>query len=128
MPLPRHIWVPLSNTLIKGRRKPDLVLVAPEAQHREIKWKDVIAICEVKYKDSVDLAKDALLQLGDKANFIFSHQRNRSWLVGIQLCGTIIRLVVFTWGGECLYSGLGHLQEQETALEYPILSCQCTCP
>ena len=39
------------------------------------------------------------MQLGDKANFIFSHQCNWSWLVGIQLCGNIIQLVVFTWGG-----------------------------
>ena len=101
MPLPRRVWAPLPNTLIEpeGRRKPDLVLVAPGVQYREIKWNDIIAICEVKYKDSADLAKDVFSQLGDKANFIFSHQHNRSWLVGIQLCGTNIQLVVFTRGG-----------------------------
>ena len=78
MPLPRRVWAPLPNTLIEpeGRRKPDLVLVAPGVQYREIKWNDIIAICEVKYKDSADLAKDVFSQLGDKANFIFSHQHN----------------------------------------------------
>jgi hypothetical protein len=70
----------------------------PEVQHQEIKWKDIVVICEVKYNDLVDLVKDAFLQLGDKANLTFSYQYNQSWLVRIQLCGTKIQLVVFIQG------------------------------
>ena len=104
---PRRTWASSADTLIEGCCKPDLVLVAPGAQHQEIiEWKDIIAICEVKYNDSTDLVRDTFLQLGDKANFVFSHQHTRSWLVGIQICGTKIQLVVFTRGGNARTAAL----------------------
>ena len=110
---PRRIWVSSADTLIEGCCKPDLVLVAPasEAQHQEIEWKDIIAICEVKYNDSTDLARDTFLQLGDKANFVFSHQHTRSWLVGIQICGTKIQLVVFTPSGKMVFAIFGFISK-----------------
>jgi hypothetical protein len=56
------------------------------------------------------------LQLGDKANFIFSHQHNRSWLVGIQLCGTKLQLAVFTRGGNARTAALDIYQDKKRLL------------
>ena len=73
-------------------------------------------ICEVKYNNLIDLVEDAFLQLEDKANFIFSHQHNRSWLVGIQLCGTKLQLAVFTRGGNARTAALDIYQDKKQLL------------
>ncbi|KAG1884786.1 hypothetical protein F4604DRAFT_1919312 [Suillus subluteus] len=78
--LPQQEWVPLNHRLVGGRRSQDLVLVEKGASGSSIiEWKDLISMCEIKYEDSKSLVDDAYLQLGDKANFVFNAQLDRSW-------------------------------------------------
>ena len=86
--------------LVGGRHSPDIILVEKGASGSSmIQWKHIISICEIKYEDSKSLVDDAHLQLGDKANFVFNAQPDRSWFVGISLCRPNIWLSYFTRGG-----------------------------
>lgn len=98
-------WFAHDNRLIGGRRSPDLVLVnhyvggsrTPDLPI--IDWKDVVAICEIKYKDDPSLLEDAFQQLADKAYFVYNAQPDRSWFTGLLICGTKLYLTLLTRGG-----------------------------
>ncbi|KAG1842412.1 hypothetical protein DFJ58DRAFT_732088 [Suillus subalutaceus] len=71
-----RLWTAHSRTLLEVSRSPDIILTASNS---EAKWCNLISVIEVKWKDSPDLLMSAILQLGDKATFVFHHQPHRQW-------------------------------------------------
>jgi hypothetical protein len=91
-----RLWTAHSRTPQEPARNPDIILTASNS---EAKWCNLISVIEVKWKDSPDLLMSAILQLGDKATFVFHHQPHRQWFPCLSLCGTALRMSVFTRGG-----------------------------
>ncbi|KAG1718664.1 hypothetical protein EDD22DRAFT_963719 [Suillus occidentalis] len=91
-----RLWMAHSRTLMEVSRSPDIILTASNS---EAKWCNLISVIEVKWKDSPDLLMSAILQLGDKATFVFHHQPHRQWFPCRSLCGTNLCMSVFTRGG-----------------------------
>ncbi|KAJ8590714.1 hypothetical protein M405DRAFT_146544 [Rhizopogon salebrosus TDB-379] len=95
-------WVSQHNTFIGGRRKPDLVLLDHRLQTSTEKWEHVRSICQVRYKDTPDLAEDAFEQLYDNTFFIFTAQDNRLFFIGFTMCGANLRAYLFHRGAQVL--------------------------
>jgi len=94
---PRRKWKAFNRSKIENNRNPDVVLVSPGAD--PVKWADVVATIEVKWMDRPDLLQKAIGQLGDLAALVFHHQPDRQWFPCLSLCGTSLRMSVFTRGG-----------------------------
>jgi hypothetical protein len=92
-----RFWRPFNREKLEKMRNPDIVLV--EGKERTIKWADVISTIEVKWRDQPDLFQKAIGQLGDVAALVFHHQQERQWFPCLSLCGTSLRMSVFTRGG-----------------------------
>ncbi|KAG1744730.1 hypothetical protein EDB19DRAFT_1906443 [Suillus lakei] len=95
-----HLWLAQSRTLLEDTRSPDIILTASNS---EAKWSELISVIKVKWKDSPDLLMKAILQLGDKATFVFHHQPHHQWFPCLSLCGMALHMSVFTHG-RSLYS------------------------
>lgn len=89
--------MPFDRKFIEGMRKPDIVLVGEGTD--PVRWVDIISTIEVKWKDTSDLYRDAIAQLGDVAALVLHHQPDRQWFPCLSLCGTSLRMAVFTRGG-----------------------------
>lgn len=81
----------------EGMCKPGVVLVKEGIFL--VKWVDIISTIELKWKDTSVLYREAIEQLGDVATLIFYHQPDRQWFPCLSLCGTSLRMSVFTRGG-----------------------------
>jgi hypothetical protein len=92
-------WKAFNREKIESMRNPDIVLVGPGADPQAIKWTDVISTIEVKWREHSNLLHKAIGQLGDVAALAFHHQPNRQWFPCLSLCGTSLRMSVFTRGG-----------------------------
>ncbi|KAG2045331.1 hypothetical protein BDR03DRAFT_1004486 [Suillus americanus] len=91
------MWEAFSRDLVKGARSLDIVLISDSLE--KVRWSQVISAMEVKWKDSPELFRSALDQLGDKAAIVFHHQPQRQWFPSLSLCGTALHMSVFTRGG-----------------------------
>ncbi|KAG1845831.1 hypothetical protein F4604DRAFT_1936743 [Suillus subluteus] len=93
----QRMWKAFSRDLIEGVCSPNTILISDSSE--KVRWSQVISAMEVKWKDSPELFRSALNQLGDKAAFVFHHQPQRQWFPSLSLCGTALRMSVFTRGG-----------------------------
>ncbi|KAG1895213.1 uncharacterized protein F5891DRAFT_1194421 [Suillus fuscotomentosus] len=91
-----RVWKAFNRTALEATRSPDIILISRNSE--ESKWAHVISIMEVKWEDSPRLLMSAITQLADKATFVFHHQPHRQWFPCLSLCGTALRLSVFTRG------------------------------
>ncbi|KAG1774949.1 hypothetical protein EV702DRAFT_1199787 [Suillus placidus] len=90
-------WNVFNRNQLEFTCSPDLILIASSSE--EARWLQVISVIEVKWEDNPKLFLSAITQLGDKATFIFHHQPHRQWFPCLSLCGTALRLSVFTCSG-----------------------------
>jgi hypothetical protein len=93
----RRRWKSFNREQIEKMRNPDIVLV--RAGTDPVKWADVISAIEVKWRDQPDLLQKAIGQLADVAALVFHYQPDRQWFPCLSLCGTSLRMSVFTRGG-----------------------------
>jgi hypothetical protein len=93
----RRRWRAFNREQIEKNRNPDIVLV--EHGTDPVKWVNVLATVEVKWRDQSDLFQKATEQLGDVAALVFYHQPDRQWFPCLSLCGRFLRMSVFTRGG-----------------------------
>jgi hypothetical protein len=93
-----RVWRAFNREQIEKMRNPDIILVE-QASPTVIKWADVISTIEVKWQDQPGLFQKAIGQLGDVAALVFHHQQERQWFPCLSLCGTSLRMSVFTRGG-----------------------------
>jgi len=91
-------WRSFNRERIEKMRNPDIVLVE-RTSSPVIKWTDVVSTIEVKWQDQPGLFQKAIGQLGDVAALVFHHQQERQWFPCLSLCGTSLRMSVFTRGG-----------------------------
>ncbi|OJA07891.1 hypothetical protein AZE42_02745 [Rhizopogon vesiculosus] len=78
-------WRAFNREQIEKNRNPDIVLV--EHGTDPVKWVNVLATVEVKWRDQSDLLQKATEQLGDVAALVFYHQPDRQWFPCLSLCG-----------------------------------------
>jgi Fungal protein kinase len=97
-------WDPHDKKLIGSRRKPDLAMNSEIHPNKELNWKTLASVCEIKYRTNSKLENEARIQIADKAFFTLSSQLNRRYFVGITLCGPKMRVLVFTRGGSAVSS------------------------
>lgn len=95
----RRRWKSFNRTKIENTRFPDIVLVSPGLGAGPVKWTDIISTVEVKWRELSNLLHKSIGQLGDVAALVFHHQPNRQWFPCLSLCGTSLRMSVFTRGG-----------------------------
>ena len=93
-------WQPHDKKLIGKRRKPDLAMSVNGSQE-ELNWKTLASVCEVKYHSQMPLEFEARIQVVDKAFFTLSSQLNQRYFVGITMCGSQMRILLLSRGGEC---------------------------
>lgn len=95
-------WKCHDKILIGNRRKPDLAMRADYGtQEGPIIWKTLASVCEVKYRAG-NLETESRLQIADKAFFVLSSQLDRRYFVGLTLCSSELRVLVFTRGGSAI--------------------------
>ena len=69
-------------------------------KEEKIIWKTLASVCEVKYRTGLE--PDSRLQITDKAFFVLSSQLDRRYFVGLTLCSTQLRVLVFSRGGSAV--------------------------
>ena len=96
-PNPRE-WQAHDKKMMGKCRKPDLAMNAHENQ-KELNWKTLASVCEVKYHSQTPLEFEAYVQVVDKAFFPLSSQLNQQYFVGIMMCGSQMHILLFSRGG-----------------------------
>ena len=99
-PLLTRDWQAHDNMLIRKWRKLDLAMHASHGyqESTKINWKTLASVCEVKYQTQPQLDTEAWIQITDKAFFTLSSQLNQRYFVGITLCSSKMRVLLFTRG------------------------------
>ena len=99
-------WQAHDQKLIGKCRKPDLAMSASHGNQScmDLNWKTLASVCEVKYHSQAPLEFEARIQVVDKAFFTLSSQLNRRYFVRITMCGSQMRILLFSRGGSTISS------------------------